>query len=133
MARLSSPKAKGDAYERELAHRLNEAVFDGQEQCYRAPLSGGGRSFAHSVDAATKGGSADLLGTPGLWVEAKRTERFQPYEAMAQAERGRDSRKTGEVCVVVTRRSRMPIEKSLVVLRLEDFERLYRTWLGAQD
>ena len=132
MARLSSPKSKGDAYEREIAHRLNESVFDGREQCYRAPLSGGGRSFAHSVDKTVVGGSADLLGATGLWVEAKRTERFQPYQAMEQAERGRDSRQTGEACVVVTRRNRMPTEKSLVVLRMDDFEKLYKSWLSQQ-
>lgn len=124
-------KAKGDVYEREIAAWLNENVY-GNEQCARAPLSGGGKSFAHGVDKSVKGGSADLLGTTGLWVEAKRTERFAPYDAMAQAERGRDSRKSDEMCVVVSRRSRIPTEKSMVVLRLEDFAKLYKAWLNGQ-
>lgn len=128
---MKSPKSKGDAYEREVASWLNENVY-GSEQCYRAPLSGGGRSFAHGVDKDVKGGSADLLGTTGIWVEAKRTEKFQPYAAMEQAERGIGSRKTDEIAVVISRRNRMSTDESLVVMRAGDWAKLYAAWIGRQ-
>lgn len=116
------PKRKGDAYERELAAYLNEHVF-GREAVYRAPLSGGGRQFFGG------GGSSDLTGTPFVWVEAKRTERFSPYEAITQAERGIAGKKAQEVPVVVTRRSRIDTGESLVVMRLADWSELYRAFL----
>jgi hypothetical protein len=117
MARLRSPKSKGDTYERELAAYLNVRLFDGREIVTRTPLSGGGRSWG-----ILKGGDSDLTGLPGLHVEAKRTERFTPYEAMAQAIRSITSRPhSSDIPVVVTRRNRMPTGESLVVLRLDDF------------
>ena len=38
----SSPKRKGDGYERELAKYLNEKIFNGEDKVQRMPLSGGG-------------------------------------------------------------------------------------------
>ena len=38
----SSPKRKGDGYERELAKYFNEKVFGGDDLVQRMPLSGGG-------------------------------------------------------------------------------------------
>ena len=45
---LGNPqKAKGDRYEVDLAHYFNDEVFK-EEQCQRAPLSGGGRIGTHA-------------------------------------------------------------------------------------
>jgi len=118
-----SPKAKGDNYERELATYLNAQLFGGDEQVRRAPLSGGGRSFAGG------GGQADLTGTPGLWVEAKRCERMLPREWIEQAERGRSAVRSDETPVVITRRNLEQTGASLVILRLDDFVDLYRAAL----
>ena len=38
----SSPKRKGDGYERELAKYFNEKIFNGEDKVQRMPLSGGG-------------------------------------------------------------------------------------------
>lgn len=120
--KLKSPKNKGDAYERELAKYLNDEIHDGKEVCYRAPLSGGGRTFQG-------GGSADLAGTDEIWVEAKRTEKFSPYAAMSQAEKGIAGHGSSELPVVVSRRNQMPTGDSLVVMRLSDWTKLYRQFL----
>ena len=117
-------KNKGDAYERELAHYMNDRLFGGREQIYRAPLSGGGRQFVSG------GGSADLIGTPEVWVEAKRTEKFQPYAAMEQAETGIRGKRTKDKPVVISRRSRVATGDSLVVMRLDDWLDLYAALLS---
>lgn len=115
-------KAKGDAYERDIARLLDAALFASRGQVHRAPLSGGGRNIGG-------GGRADIVGTPAIWIEAKRTERFSPYEAMAQAERGIAASRAPEMPVVITRRNRMPDPTSLVVMRLHDWLALYATYL----
>lgn len=119
---MSKQKRKGDGYERELAKWLDWMLFDGSGQIQRMPLSGGGSHLGG-------GGRADISGTPTIWVEAKRTERFQPYAAMEQAERGIAASKSDDMPVVVTRRNRMKTEESLVVLRLSDFAAMYASWL----
>jgi hypothetical protein len=116
-------KAKGDAYERDLAKYFNEHIYK-EERCSRAPLSGGGR-IGIGV------GGADLLGTPEIFIEAKRVERLNFRDAMAQAERNIIQTHAPEVPVVITRRSRETIEDSLVVMRLKDWELMYGAYLRA--
>jgi hypothetical protein len=87
-------KQKGDNYERELAAHLSQATGLRIE---RAPLSGGGK-----VGMA---GGADLLGTPGMFVEAKRVEKLNVREALAQAERNIGLSGSQERPVVITRKS----------------------------
>lgn len=113
-------KAKGSAFERELAAYLNAHVPGLRSR--RALLSGGGRN---------EGGS-DLDGTPMLHVEAKRTERFQPYEAMAQAEEAVKKSGAKAAPVVMQRRNRMDTGESLVVMRLSEFLRFYVAALGVE-
>jgi len=115
-------KRKGDGYERELAKWLDYMLFGGSGQVTRTPLSGGG---AH-IDGA---GKADLQGTPTVWVEAKRTERFQPYAAIEQAEKGIRNSGAEEMPVVIQRRNKMSTDASLVVMRLQDWTAMYHSWL----
>jgi len=129
MAKLKSPKQKGDAYERELAHFINEKIFGGHESVYRAPLSGGGRSFARGLNGDSVGGSADIIGTPDLWVEAKRTEKFSPYKAMEQAEAGIEGHQSDEFPTIINRRNRMKTGESLVCMRMNDWLKLYDAYL----
>lgn len=107
-------KAKGSAFERELAAWLNERVPGLNAR--RALLSGGGRND----------GGADLDGTPHIHVEAKRTETFAPKAAMRQAEAALAKAKDGRMAVVVNRQNRMTTEESLVVMRLGDWVKLYQ-------
>ena len=116
---IKSPKNKGDSFERELAAFFNKHLFDGREVVFRALMSGGGRT------TFTGRGGADLVGLPGFWVEAKRTETFAPRAAMAQAITGADP--AGEIPVVINRRNRQLLEDSLVCLRLKDFVHILNT------
>lgn len=119
---MSKQKRKGDGYERELAKWLDRRLFGGEGKITRAPLSGGGSYI-------TGGGRADLIGTPDLWIEAKRTEKFQPYAAMQQAETGIHKSDTPEMPVVIQRRNQMKTQDSLVVMRLNDFAFIYEGYL----
>lgn len=116
-----SLKAKGDAYERELAAYMSARLgYD----IRRAPLSGGG--VIHSLS-----GGSDLSGTLGLHVEAKRVERLSFPDAMRQAEASLSKSGAPEIPVVVNRRSRQATGDSYVLLRLDDFLDLYESWLLA--
>jgi Holliday junction resolvase len=115
-------KGKGDNYERELATYFNESLFNGSNVIFRAPLSGGGRNLSG-------GGSADLTGTPHIWVEAKRTEKLRLYEALHQAEKGIREARSPDFPVVINRRSRMKTGESLTIMRLDDWLNMYRTAL----
>ena len=117
---MSKQKQKGDQYERELAAYLNEHVYNAK-QCSRAPLSGGGHVGLT--------GGADLTGTSGLFVEAKRVERLAWREALNQAETNAALTRTTDVPIVVTRKSRERTGESVVMLRLQDFNQFYKAWL----
>ena len=108
-------KAKGSDYERALAAYFNKAF---NLDAYRTPLSGGGRAEA----------LPDLCGTPGIAVEAKRTERLSLHDFMSQAVKNAGS----DLPVVITRRSRQPLEHSYVFMRLNEWAQLYRAFLSQQ-
>lgn len=113
-----SAKQKGSMYERELAAYFNACLLL-DPPVKRALLSGGG--------VAT--GGADLVNTPFIHVEAKRTERFQPYKAMEQAEGAiKKSNEDDIMPVVINRKNGVKIQDSLVVMRLEDWINLYFTY-----
>lgn len=119
--KLKSPKNKGSGYERELAAYFNDSC---SLRSFRTPLSGGGFGFARDVAP-----TADLTGTPNLWVEAKRVERLNFHEAMAQAERGSDAHGRVDMPVVINRKNYQALPDSLCVLRLKDFIKLYDAYL----
>lgn len=112
-------KEKGAKFERELADWFNSQVY-GRDSAYRAPLSGGGGGVNERMT-----GGADLVGTPLIHVEAKRVERLNFLEAMAQAERSLARSGGPEVPVVINRRNRMTTDDSLVVMRLKHWRILY--------
>ena len=117
---MSRQKRKGDGFERELAYYFNEECGT---NCYRTPLSGGGR---HDITP-----TADITGLPDLFIEAKRVERLNFHDALAQAERNRTRSGTDrDITVVVNRRNRQTTGESLCLLRLDDLIRLYKLHLA---
>lgn len=115
---MSKQKRKGDNYERELAAYISE--FTGLSVS-RAPLSGGGKVNMY--------GTADLIGTPSLFVEAKRVERLNFHDALRQAERNIVKTKAQQVPMVINRRSQMKTRDSLCLIRLGDFLKFYTAYL----
>ena len=113
-----APKRKGDGYERELAKYFNKKVFDGEDKVQRAPLSGGG--------AVKSSGGSDLKNTPYIFVEAKRTEKFQIHQSMRQVEDNIEISKSNDMPIVITRRNRTETGDSLCVLKLDDFLKMYQ-------
>lgn len=114
-------KAKGSIYERELADYLNASVGISSR---RALLSGGGRNE----------GGADLDDTPLIHIEAKRVENVSPYAHMRQAEAAIGKSKDRTVMpVVITRRNRIETGQSLVIMRLDDWLRMYRAILDSEQ
>lgn len=115
MPKLSSPKSKGSAYERELAAYFRNTL---DLEVWRSSLS--------TKLGQPTSGNPDLAGLPGLAVEAKRHERSSWNEWFAQAARNASS---GEIPIVINRRNREALEHSKVMLYLKDFTTLYRSHL----
>ena len=67
-------------------------------------------------------GDADVVGLPGIHIEAKAVERLNLYDAMAQARR--DAR-ADELPAVMHKRNHCAV---LVTMELDDWARLYRAW-----
>ena len=99
---------KGARYERELASALRGY---GYETRRTAQYCG------------NTGDASDVIGLPGIHIEAKHQERIQIYDWMGQAKR--DSAKSGDIPAVFFRKNHC---ETLVCLRLEDFMEIYREW-----
>ena len=105
---MINSRQKGAAAERELARELREYGYDcrrGQQYC-------------------GLNGDADVVGLPGIHIEAKRTERLSLYDALEQATR--DAR-AEEIPVVFHRRNNC---KWVCILALDKFMEIYREWEG---
>ena len=100
-------KQKGARGERELAHKLNEYGFDTR------------RTVQYNGKA--DGGEADLVGLPNIHIEAKRVEKLNLYDAMAQAIH--DSK--GKLPAVFHRKNHC---EWLVTMRLSDWMELYKEY-----
>lgn len=99
-------RQKGARYERELARKFRAEGYDARR----------GQQYSGA------NGDADVVGLPGIHVEAKRVERLDLYRAMDQAVR--DARE-GEIPVVFHRKNNC---KTLVTMKLEDWFKLYHKW-----
>lgn len=98
-------KKKGSAGERELCALLRQAGFTEAQR--------NDQRYVGGVD------NPDISLT-GYHVEVKRAERFNAYEAMAQAARDANGHNTP---IVAHRRNRRPW---IVVMKLDDFIKLER-------
>ena len=97
---------KGAKGERELARKLKEYGYDcrrGQQYC-------------------GANGDADVVGLPGIHIEAKHCEKLQPYDWMEQSKR---DAKDGDIPVVIFKKNDHEV---LVQMRFEDFMSTENGW-----
>lgn len=99
-------KQKGARFERQLASKFREYGYDcrrGQQYC-------------------GANGDADVVGLPGIHIEAKHQEKMSLYNWMAQAKA--DARE-GEIPTVFHKKNNADI---LVTLSFDDFMTIYREY-----
>ena len=99
-------RQKGARFERTLAAKLREYGYE----CRRGQQYSGAN------------GDADVVGLPGLHIEAKAVERLNLYDAMAQS---KSDARPHEIPVVMHKKNNCKI---LVTLELRDFMTIYREW-----
>lgn len=71
------------------------------------------------------GDAGDVEGLPGLHAEVKRTEALKVWDYMSQSVRDADAEGKGNIPIVAWRKNEHPW---LVILKAEDFFKLYREW-----
>lgn len=106
-------KQKGARFERTLAGKLREYGYDARRTAQYC---------------GNTGDASDVVGLPGLHIEAKHQERMNLYEWMAQAKR--DSEGTGRLPAVFHKKNNAKI---LVTMEIDDFMNLYREWEAGFD
>lgn len=107
-------KQKGARFERLLASIFRDYGYD--EARRTAQYCG------------NTGEASDVIGLPGLHIEAKHQEKMYLYDWMDQAKR--DSENTGNLPAVFHKKNRAEI---LVTMRLDDFMTIYKEWEAGQS
>lgn len=110
---MVNSKAKGARFERTLASKFREYGFKARRTAQYC---------------GNTGEASDLVGLPGIHVEAKHQERMQLYDWMAQAKR--DAAGKGNLPAVFHKKNNAEI---LVTMTLEDWMHLYREWQAGFD
>lgn len=101
-------KQKGARFERQLAARLRDYGYDTRRTAQYC---------------GNTGDAADVVGLPGIHIEAKHQETMRLYDWMAQAKRDSDS--VGLLPAVFHKRNNGAI---LVTMELGDWVQIYREW-----
>ena len=107
---MTNSRQKGARFERTLAAALRDYGYEcrrGQQYC-------------------GTNGDADVIGLPGIHIEAKHQERMSLYDWMEQAKR---DAKQGELPAVFHKKNNAEI---LVSMELADWIKLYREWEAGQ-
>ena len=104
-------KAKGKRFELELARKFREHGYD--EARRTAQFCG------------NTGEAADVVGLPYLHIEAKRVERLNIYDAMAQAKHDAKASKKDVMPAVFHKKNNCKI---LVTMEFDDFMKIYKEY-----
>ena len=105
-------KQKGARFERLLASKFRELGYEARRTAQYC---------------GNTGEAADVIGLPGLHIEAKHQETMRLYEWMAQAKR---DAKGKNLPAVFHKKNNAPI---LVTMELDSFMELYREWEAGQN
>lgn len=115
MAKINS-KAKGKRFELKLASIFRDYGYDDARRTAQY--------------CGNTGDASDVVGLPGLHVEAKHCEQMRLYEWIAQAKRDAEASGTGNLPAVFHKKNHAEI---LVTMTLEDWLNLYREWEAGFD
>lgn len=115
MTKTINSKQKGARFERTLASRFRDHGFDARRTAQYC---------------GNTGDASDVVGLPGLHIEAKHCEQMRLYEWMSQAKRDAEASGTGNLPAVFHKRNNAEI---LVTMELDDFMNLYREWSAGFD
>ena len=108
-------KQKGARFERLLASKFREYGYEARRTAQYC---------------GNTGDAADVIGLPGLHIEAKHQEAMRLYDWMAQAKRDAKAGGENRLPAVFHKKNNAPI---LVTMELEDFMNLYREWEAGFD
>ena len=108
-------REKGKRFERSLASRFREYSFDARRTAQYCGKTG---------DAS------DVVGLPGIHVEAKHVEQMRLYEWIAQAKRDAEAGGKGNLPVVFHKKNN---DEILVSMPLDVFMTIYKEWWENQD
>lgn len=100
---------KGKRYERELASMIRECGFIDARRTAQY--------------CGSSGDASDVIGLPGIHIEAKHQEQIKIYNWMHQAIH--DSGKSGNKPTVFFRKNN---KETLVCMRFNDWMELYKAW-----
>ena len=112
MGKINS-KQKGARFERLLASRFREYGYTDARRTAQY--------------CGNTGEASDVIGLPGIHIEAKHQERMQLYDWMDQAKR--DATSTGNLPVVFHKKNNAEI---LVTMRFDDWMEIYSEWQATQ-
>lgn len=108
-------KQKGARFERLLASRFREYGYDARRTAQYC---------------GNTGDAADVIGLPGIHVEAKHAEQMRLYEWVSQAKRDVLAGGGQRLPAVFHKRNHAEI---LVTMELDDWMNLYREWEAGFD
>ena len=108
-------KQKGARFERLLASKFREHGYDARRTAQYC---------------GNTGDASDVVGLPGLHIEAKHQEAMRLYEWMAQAKRDAKAGGENRLPAVFHKKNNAAI---LVTMELDDFMNLYREWEAGLD
>lgn len=108
-------KQKGARFERLLASRFREHGFEARRTAQYC---------------GNTGDASDVVGLPGIHVEAKHQENMRLYEWIAQAKRDAEAGGKGNLPAVFHKKNNAEI---LVTMTLDDWMHLYREFSAGFD
>lgn len=107
-------KQKGARFERKLASRFRDYGYNNARRTAQY--------------CGNTGEASDVIGLPGLHIEAKHQEKMQLYNWIAQAKR--DATGKDEIPVVFHKKNNAEI---LVTMEFDDFMQIYKEWEAGMD
>lgn len=113
MAKKINSKQKGARFERLLASRFRDQGYEARRTAQYC---------------GNTGDASDVVGLPGIHVEAKHAEQMRLYEWMSQAKR--DAEGTGRLPAVFHKKNNAEI---LVTMELDTWFHLYREFEAGFD